>query len=67
MKAIQKRKDPRQRLGTSQKKSVVTISLRVSIEEYNKIVDVCKEKDITMSEYIRANVVPSYSAVTDAV
>lgn len=67
MKTVQKRKDPRQRLGTSQKKSVVTISLRVSIEEYNKIVDVCKEKDITMSEYIRANVVPSYSAVTDAV
>jgi hypothetical protein len=67
MKAIQRRKDPRQRLGTSQKKSVVTISLRVSIEEYNKIVDVCKEKDITMSEYIRTNVVPSYSTVTDVV
>jgi hypothetical protein len=60
MKGIKKRKDPRQRLGSSQKKSVATISVRVTIDEYNKIVELCKERDVTLSEYIRGNIIPVF-------
>lgn len=57
-----KRKDPRQRLGSSQK-SVVTISLRVSKDEYDKIVSVCKNREMTLSEYVRKSIVPSAADV----
>lgn len=52
-----RRKDPRKRLGTSQKKAVVTISVRVNLEEYNGIVGLCKERDMTLSEYIRGRII----------
>jgi len=64
MKIRKKRKDPRQRLGTSQKKSVVTISVRVTTEEYSKIVSTCKDKDITLSEYVRESIIPVYATST---
>ena len=67
MKGIKKRKDPRQRLGSSQKKSVATISVRVTMDEYNKIVELCKDRDMTLSEYIRESIVPTHTLVIQSV
>jgi hypothetical protein len=67
MKGIKKRKDPRQRLGSSTKKSVATISVRVTMDEYNKIVEICKDRDVTLSEYIRASIIPVYSLMISSV
>ena len=55
--AKKERKDPRQRLGTSQK-SVVVLSVRLPRDEYIKIVDKCKEVDLTLSNYIRYCILP---------
>jgi hypothetical protein len=52
------RKDPRQRLGTSKKKSIVTISTRIPHDDYMRVVELCKNKNLTLSEYIRNTVVP---------
>lgn len=47
------RKDPRKRLGTGKEKSVVLVSVRLPYEEYQRIVYLCKDNDITMSQYVR--------------
>jgi predicted DNA-binding protein len=53
------RKDPRNRLGAAKEKSVVIVSVRMSYEEYQSIVSLCKDNDTTMSNYIRNNIIPN--------
>jgi predicted DNA-binding protein len=53
------RKDPRNRLGTGKEKSVVIVSVRLSYEEYQTIVSLCKDNEVTMSNYIRNNIIPN--------
>lgn len=47
------RKDPRQRLGSSQKDKVMTVSIRLTKPQYQVLVDKCKQEDVTLSNYIR--------------
>jgi ribosome-interacting GTPase 1 len=47
------RKDPRQRLGSSQKDKVMTVSIRLNKPQYQVLVDKCKNDGITLSNYIR--------------
>jgi hypothetical protein len=47
------RKDPRQRLGSSQKDKVMTVSIRLNKPQYQVLVDKCKTDGITLSNYIR--------------
>lgn len=53
------RKDPRNRLGAAKVKSVVLVSVRLSYDEYQRIVSLCKDNDITMSQYVRNNIIPN--------
>jgi NRPS condensation-like uncharacterized protein len=53
------RKDPRNRLGSGKQKSVVIVSVRLSYDEYQSIVSLCKDNDVTMSNYIRKNIIPN--------
>ena len=55
------RKDPRNRLGTGKEKSVVIVSVRLSYDEYQSIVCLCKDNDITLSNYVRKNIIPNGS------
>jgi NRPS condensation-like uncharacterized protein len=55
------RKDPRNRLGTGKEKSVVIVSVRLSYDEYQSIVSLCKDNDITLSNYVRKNIIPNGS------
>jgi hypothetical protein len=47
------RKDPRQRLGSSSKDKVMTVSIRLTKPQYQVLVDKCKQEDVTLSNYIR--------------
>lgn len=47
------RRDPRQRLGSSVKDKVMTVSIRLTKPQYEVLVDKCKQEDITLSNYIR--------------
>ena len=47
------RKDPRQRLGSSQKEKVMTVSIRLTKDQYQVLVDKCNNDGITLSNYIR--------------
>ena len=47
------RRDPRQRLGSSRKDKVMTVSIRLTKPQYQALVDKCKQEDVTLSNYIR--------------
>jgi hypothetical protein len=47
------RRDPRQRLGSSRKDKVMTVSIRLTRPQYEVLVDKCKQEDVTLSNYIR--------------
>ena len=47
------RRDPRQRLGSSVKDKVMTVSIRLTKPQYQVLVDKCRQEDITLSNYIR--------------
>jgi hypothetical protein len=50
---VKQRKDPRQRLGSSKKDKVMTVSIRLAKPQYQVLVDKCKQDNITLSNYIR--------------